>query len=94
MQLRFARSASKHRVSRNSIRYVIEHCGLHFKQPAPTGGPADRDPRLVFLGDGPDGEPLEVMAVELSGGQLLVIHAMELREHYREQYEEAQKWRV
>lgn len=38
--------------------------------------------------------PPTVMAVELSGGQLLVIHAMELREHYREQYEEAQKWRV
>jgi hypothetical protein len=45
------------------------------------------------LGDGPDGEPLEVMAVELSGQELLVIHAMPLRERYRGQYEEARKWR-
>jgi hypothetical protein len=33
------------------------------------------------------------MAVELSGGDVLVIHAMPLREKYRAQYEEAQKWR-
>jgi hypothetical protein len=48
---------------------------------------------LVFLGDGPDGEALEVMAVELSDQELLVIHAIPLRERYRNQYEEARKWR-
>jgi hypothetical protein len=48
---------------------------------------------LVFLGDDPNGEALEVMAVELCGQELLVIHAMPLRERYRDQYEEARKWR-
>jgi hypothetical protein len=40
-----------------------------------------------------DGVQLEVMAVELDDGSLLVIHAMPLRERYREQYEEAKEWR-
>jgi hypothetical protein len=33
------------------------------------------------------------MAIELEHGHLLVIHAMPLRRRYREQYEEAKKWR-
>ncbi len=40
-----------------------------------------------------NGVPLEVMAVELEDGGLLVIHAMPLRDRYRMQYEEARKWR-
>jgi hypothetical protein len=34
------------------------------------------------------------MAVELSGDDLYVIHAMPLRAKYRPQYEEAKKWQV
>jgi hypothetical protein len=34
------------------------------------------------------------MAVELEDGDLYVIHAMDLRERYRPQYEEAKRWRV
>ncbi len=34
------------------------------------------------------------MAVELSGDDLYVIHAMPLREKYRLQYEEAKKWQI
>jgi hypothetical protein len=41
-----------------------------------------------------DGAALEVMAVELEGGDLYVIHAMDLRERYRPQYEEAKRWRI
>jgi hypothetical protein len=67
---------------------------LHFEQPSPGGASADRDPRQVFLGDGPDGAVLEVMAVELATGELLVIHAMAMRERYRDHYEEAKRWRV
>jgi hypothetical protein len=93
VRLRFARSAGRHRVPKASIRHVTEHCGLLFEQSPPPAGRAQRETRLVFLGDGPDGEPLEVMAVELSGRELLVIHAMPLRERYRDQYEEARKWR-
>jgi hypothetical protein len=98
--IRFARSATKHRVSKESIRHVIAHCGVRFEQLPPDGDSAVADPRLVFLGDDADGRPLEVMAVETIDGELLacalqgVIHAMSLRDKYRAQYEEAGKWRV
>lgn len=48
----------------------------------------------MYLGDDADGVPLEVMAVEFEDGSLLVIHAMPLRDKYREQYEEAKRWRT
>jgi hypothetical protein len=38
------------------------------------------------------GQALEVMAVELENGDLLVIHAMPIRRKCREEYEEASKW--
>lgn len=50
------------------------------------------DTRLVYLGDDQDGIPLEVVAVDLDDGTLLVIHAMRLREKYQAQYEEAKRW--
>jgi len=37
---------------------------------------------------------LEVTAAQLATGEMLVIHAMGMRERYREQYEEAKKCRV
>jgi hypothetical protein len=52
------------------------------------------DDRLVCLGDDANGRALEIMAVEGSRGELVVIHAMELREKYRDQYEEAKRWRL
>lgn len=69
---------------------MIEHCGLVFRVPPPAG---QLDERLLFLGDDGAGIPLEVMAVELEVGTLYVIHAMDLRERYRPQYEEAKRWR-
>jgi len=45
--------------------------------------------RIVYLGDDDRGRALEVMAVEGEHGELLVIHAMELRDKYRGRYEEA-----
>lgn len=72
---------------------MIEHAGLRFEQPPPAGAPAGTELRLLYLGDDADGVALEVMAVELEDGSLLVIHAMRLRERYREQYEEATRWR-
>jgi hypothetical protein len=47
---------------------------------------------VVLLGEDADGIALEVMAVELDDESLLVIHAMALRDRYREEYEEASKW--
>lgn len=87
-----------HGVSRRAARYVVEHCGLVFVQPAPSGS-AVPDVRLVYLGDDDTGEPLEVVGVEMESGEdgeehLRVIHAMALRDKYRSEYEEARKWRV
>jgi hypothetical protein len=93
VNLKWARSATKHRISRERSRYVIEHCGLRFKQEPPTGAPAGAGSRLIFLGDDKDGIALEVMGVELEDENLLVIHAMSLRNRYQKQYEEAMKWR-
>ena len=88
--IKWARSATKHRVARAGSAFVIEHCGLVFRMPPPAG---QLDERLLFLGDDEEGMPLEVMAVELEAGKLYVIHAMNLRERYRPQYEEAKRWR-
>jgi hypothetical protein len=53
------------------------------------------DPRLVCLGDDPDGQAIEVIAVEGSKDGLIVIHAMALRsKKYTDQYEEAKRWRL
>lgn len=87
------RSATKHRISRERSRHVIEHCGLRFKQEPPTDAPLGASSRLIFLGDDTNGTALEVMAVELDNESLLVIHAMPLRDRYQKQYEEATKWR-
>jgi hypothetical protein len=93
-RVRFARSATKHRISKERIRHVISHCGLAFEEPASSQTSEALDERLVILGDDADGRELEVMAVEGSKGELVVIHAMELREKYRAQYEEAKRWRL
>ena len=94
MRVKFTRSATKHRVSKDRIRHVIAHCGLAFGESAPSEGSEARDDRFVILGDDAEGTELEVMAVEGSKGELVVIHAMELRQKYRDQYEEAKRWRL
>lgn len=48
---------------------------------------------VLFLGDDWNGVPLEIGAIELDDGDLLVIHAMKLRRKYRGRYEEAVPWR-
>jgi hypothetical protein len=94
MGVRFARSATKHRVSKENIRHVIAHCGLSFEESAPTRDEEVLDRRLVCLGDDAAGRALEVIAVEGPGSELIVIHAMALRNKYKAQYEEAKKWRL
>ncbi len=86
---RFARSASKHRISRDSSQHVIAHYRVRFEQPPPPESPASRSIRIVYLGEDMHGRTLEVMAVKRHSGELLVIHAMPLRERYRKRYEEA-----
>jgi hypothetical protein len=93
VNLRWARAATKHRISRERSRYVVEHCGLRFEQDPQADAPENASLRLVFLGNDEEGMVLEAMAVDLEGDALLVIHAMPLRDRYRKQYEEAKKWR-
>jgi hypothetical protein len=88
--VRFARAATRHRVSKDSIRHVVANYSVRFEEPPPVGREGEvPDTRVVFLGDDLQGNPLEVMAVELPIGVLLVIHAMSLRNKYRTRYEEA-----
>jgi hypothetical protein len=87
--VRFARAATRPRVVKDSIRHVIANYKVRLEEPPPAGGEGVPDTRFVFLGDDPQGSPLEVMAVELPDGGLLVIHAMSLRNKYRQRYEEA-----
>lgn len=91
MSIDIAESARRHGIRDDQIRYVIEHCGLVFDQPAAEAMPGEN--RLVYLGDDEHGVPLEVVAVENASGDLRVIHAMTLRPKYQQEYEEAVPWR-
>jgi hypothetical protein len=88
--IRFARSATKHRISRERSRYVIEHCGFQVVDRIPRKGP---DKHVLFFGDDLEGVALEVLTAEAKQEELTVIHAMDLRPKFRELYEEARKWR-
>jgi hypothetical protein len=61
---------------------------MRFRIPALDEG----EDRLLYLGDDADGVALEVMVVELETGELFVIHSMPMRQRYRAQYREAQRW--
>lgn len=85
--VRLARSATRHRVSKDSIRHVIANFRLRFEEPPPAGGRA-RANRIVYLGEDAQGQVLEVMAVETDNHEMLVIHAMPLRSKYKQKYEQ------
>lgn len=89
MRITFARSATKHGVKRSASLHVVERAGVYFTLASRSG---ERDPRVLFVGDDDVGRPLEVIALALDTGSLLVIHALPLRERFRTQYEEAMKW--
>ncbi len=87
--VRFARSATRHRISKDRIRYVIVTYRVRFEEPPPaTESAKPGSTRIVYLGDDGSGRALEVMAVEGKHCELLVIHAMELRDKYRKRYED------
>jgi len=83
MKVEFAQSARKHKVGWTRVLAVIEDPTVVLELPAPPGG----DERLVFLGEDASGRVLEVMAVRITDG-LLVIHAMDIRPKWRAVYEE------
>jgi hypothetical protein len=88
MPLRFSRSAARHGIHPDRVRYLVEHCAT----PQKTSDP-DRESLVLFLGPDSRGVPLEVVGVELAEGDLMIIHAMRLRERHLDDYDEVMRWR-
>ncbi|HEU4706323.1 MAG TPA: hypothetical protein VFS64_03955 [Solirubrobacterales bacterium] len=90
----FARSATKHRISRERSLYVIEQCGFQVIERRRgqnlSGGP---DKRVYFFGDDLEGVRLEVVAAQTGEEEFTVIHAMNIRDKFLSLYEEAKEWR-
>ena len=84
-EIRFTRSARKHRVGRARAVYVIEHAYAVVRQTRPDQSV------VMFLGDDDTGRALEVGAVEVHEDLLLVIHVMDLREKFRGSYEQGKR---
>ncbi len=81
MEIRWAKSAAKHRISRERSGHVVKTTNTIIREPAPEDSPLGDD-RIVFLGPDQNGVMLEVMAIEIDQG-LLIIHAMKMRRKYR-----------
>ena len=60
--------------------------------PPPADSVDQTDDRVVFLGDDQTGRTLEIMAIMLPNDELLVIHAMKLRQRFTSDYLELKKW--
>jgi hypothetical protein len=87
-KIRWSRSATRHRISRERSAHAVRTAEAVFREPAPAGSPL-ADERIVFLGTDPNGVVLEVMAVEIEQG-LLIIHAMPVRPKYTSHLESEQ----
>ncbi len=90
-RITFARSATRHRISRERSLYVIERCGLQLVDRF-WNSRTEVDRRAYFLGHDLEEVALEVVVVELDEDEFSVIHAMELRKHFDVLYEEARQW--
>lgn len=91
-RITFARSATKHRISRERSLVVIEHAGIQFVERRRNRANSGVDQRIGFFGDDLEGVPLEVIAAELEEDEFMVIHAMGLHDRHRVFYEEARLW--
>ena len=87
MAIIFRDSASKHGISHERSRHVVEHC-VRPLYPASEG-----DDLVLFLGPDANGVPLEVVAVDQADGGCVVIHAMRLRPKYAAEYAEEMRCR-
>lgn len=91
-RITFARSATKHRISRERSLYIVERCGIQFVDRYWNPTTSDVDRRIYFLGSDLEEVALEGVAVEFEEDEFSVIHAMELRSRFRGLYEEARAW--
>jgi hypothetical protein len=67
----------------------VQHAGVCLEQ----GLGSDGDLLLFFFGDDQNERPLEIAGAEGPTGRLTVIHSMQLRERFEDQYMEALRWR-
>jgi hypothetical protein len=91
-KITFARSATRHRISRERSLHVIERCGMQFVERHWRSARLEPDRRVTFFGNDLEGLPLEIVAAELEEEEFMVIHAMDLRDRHRVFYEEARPW--
>jgi hypothetical protein len=77
----------RHGISHDRSADVIETCAVALVW---SDGPVDG---LLFLGLDRHGVPLEVGAIELREGSLLVVHAMPIRRRYLDELREVMRWR-
>src|ERR1700759_5540580 len=89
--IRWARAATKHRVSKERSRRVVE-VGTVFEQAAPSDDARLRSDRFVFLGRDDRGGLLGGIGVG-NDNKLPGFPAMPIRPRYRKAYEEARRWK-
>ena len=80
-RVRFLRGARKHGINVEEQLHVLETARVVFIRD-PTHGRSRRE--WLFLGQSPDGEVLEVIAVAGTREHFLIIHAMPMRKKWRE----------
>jgi hypothetical protein len=90
-EIGWARSATKHRITRERSLHVVRHAGICWRE-TEHEDEWYADPRFVFLGPDANGIALEVIAVATKEGSLMITHAMLLRERWQGWYAEATPW--
>jgi hypothetical protein len=90
-QISWARSATKHRISRERSLHIVRHAGICFRETEHEDEWYD-DPRFIFLGPDEELMPLEVIAVAPEDGSLTIIHAMPLQERWPAWYSKGLEW--
>lgn len=82
----WAPSSDRHGISHERARHVLETAPVAFQVPDEDGEP---DPNLLlFLGEDPNGVPLEIMVRLLDDDAVRVFHVMPMRAKYRALYEQ------
>jgi hypothetical protein len=85
---RYLSSARRHKISEERIAYVIVTCPMPQALVDPEPGEEDV---LLFLAPDRNGVPLEVLAIEVPDGGLVVFHAMKVARKNAAEYDEVMR---